>query len=114
VSLLVVIALLADAGVGLIRPDLLEADMKLTGFSAALSIWVAVITLLSAVVYAVPRTAFLGAILITGFLGGAICTHFRIGEIGSPPELICLLLGFATWGGLWLRDERARAILPIG
>ena len=41
-------------------------------------------------------------ILVTGFLGGAICAHVRIGELGSPPELICLLLGAMTWGGLYL------------
>ena len=61
----------------------------------------------------IPATAVLGAILVTGFLGGAICAHVRIGELGSPPELISLLLGAMTWGGLYARDPRIRAILPL-
>jgi len=48
-----------------------------------------------------------------GFLGGAICVHFRLGEAGSPPQLISLLLGILTWEGLYLRDERLRSLLPI-
>jgi hypothetical protein len=55
----------------------------------------------------------LGAILVTGFLGGAICTHFRLGELASPPQLICILLGLMTWGGLYFRDSRIRALLPF-
>jgi hypothetical protein len=65
-----------------------------------------------AILYAIPATAVLGAILVTGFLGGAICAHVRIGELGSPPEIIALLLGAMTWGGLYARDPRFRAILP--
>jgi hypothetical protein len=48
-----------------------------------------------------------------GLLGGAICAHVRIGELGSPPEIISLLLGVMTWGGLYARDPRIRAILPL-
>jgi hypothetical protein len=65
------------------------------------------------ILYAIPATAVLGAILVTGFLGGAICAHVRIGELGSPPEIISLLLGPMTWGGLYARDPRIRAILPL-
>ena len=66
-----------------------------------------------AVLYAIPATTVLGAIVATGFLGGAICAHLRLGELGSPPEVISLLLGVMTWGGLYLRDLRIRAILPL-
>ena len=52
-------------------------------------------------------------ILVTGFLGAAICAHVRIGELGSPPEIISLLLGAMTWGGLYARDPHIRAILPL-
>jgi hypothetical protein len=71
------------------------------------------IILACAFLYAIPATAVLGAILVTGFLGGAICAHVRIGELGSPPEIISLLLGAMTWGGLYARDPRIRAILPL-
>ena len=70
-------------------------------------------TLTCTILYAIPRTAMLGAILLTGFLGGAICTHFRLGEIGSPPQLICLALGILVWAGLYLRDTRVRDLLPL-
>ena len=71
------------------------------------------IILACAILYAIPATSVLGAILVTGFLGGAISAHVRIGEFGSPPEIISLLLGAMTWGGLYLRDPRIRAILPL-
>jgi hypothetical protein len=69
--------------------------------------------LVCALLYAIPQTAMLGAIVVTGFLGGAICTHVRLGELASPPQVICLLLGLMAWGGLYLRDPRVRALLPL-
>ena len=110
-SAIVVLFLLADAAVSIFKPDMMRGEMEATGFPANLLLPVGLIMLGCAVIYAVPRTATFGAILVTGFLGGAICTHFRLGEIGSPPQLICLTLGVLTWGGLWLRDRRVRQIL---
>jgi hypothetical protein len=113
VSGVIVLALLADAGTQLFVPHLLKAEMDATGFAQSLATPLGIIMLVCGVLYAIPRTAVLGAILITGFLGGAICTHFRLGEFASPPQLICLLLGVLTWGGLYLRDARLRALLPF-
>ncbi len=110
---IVVLALAADAAVSLFSPAMLTAEMAATGFPAAQTSLLGLITLVCAILYAIPRTAVLGAILTTGFLGGAICTHFRLGEIGSPPQLISLLLGVMAWGGLYLRDERIRRLLPM-
>lgn len=110
---IVVLALLADAGVQFFAPGTMKAEMEATGYSMSLALPLGIIMLVCAVLYAIPRTAVLGAILITGFLGGAINTHFRLGEFGSPPQLICLLLGALTWGGLYLRDPRLRALLPL-
>ena len=73
-----------------------------------------IITVGCAVILAIPGLAVLGAILTTGFLGGAIATHFRLTEIFSPPQLICLLLGVVMWGGLYLGDARVRALIPVG
>ena len=87
--------------------------MRETGFAMDLTRVVGPIILACAILYAVPVTAVLGAILVTGFLGGAICAHVRIGELGAPPEIISLLLGAMTWGGLYLRNPRIRAILPL-
>lgn len=112
-SALVVLALLADAATQLFVPHVLKAEMDATGFALNLATPLGIIMLVCGVLYAIPRTAFLGAILITGFLGGAICTHFRLGEVASPPQFICLLLGILTWGGLYLRDPRLRELLPL-
>jgi DoxX-like family len=109
-STLVVIVLAADAVVQFLAPAGLRAEMEAVGFSAELAPVLAAITAVCALVYAIPRTALLGAILITGFLGGAICTHLRIGEYGSPPQLISLALGVMTWGGLYLRNPQLRAL----
>ncbi len=112
-SALVVLALIADAAVDLVSPATISAEMELTGFAVSQAPLLGVIILVCAILYAIPQTAFLGAILTTGFLGGAICTHFRLGEIGTPPQLISLLLGVMTWGGLYLRDIRVRSLLPF-
>jgi hypothetical protein len=112
-SALVVMILVADAAVAIIKPATMRVEMETTGFPTNLSMLLDLVMLGCAVVYAVPRTATLGAILVTGFLGGAICTHIRLGEIGSLPQLICFGLGILTWGGLWLRDPRVRELLPL-
>jgi hypothetical protein len=112
-SAVVVVALVADAAVDLLAPSLINAEMQASGFPADLAPLIGIIILVCALLYLFRRTAVLGAILTTGFLGGAICTHFRLGEIGSPPQLICLLLGVLTWGALYLRDPRVRALLPL-
>ena len=62
-----------------------------------------------ALIYAFPATAVLGAILVTGYLGGAVATHVR----ASQPFIAPLLLGVFAWAGLFLRDPRLRALLPL-
>jgi hypothetical protein len=64
-----------------------------------------------AVLYAIPRTSVLGAILLTGLLGGAITTHLRVGNPIFTHMLYGLYLGLAAWGGLVLRNERLRALI---
>ena len=113
ISALVVLALLADGGIQLFAPHLLKEPMDATGFPMSLAVPLGIIMLVCGVLYGIPRTVYLGAILTTAFLGGAICAHFRLGEFGSPPQLICLLLGVMTWGGLYLRDPRLRELLPL-
>ena len=112
-SSFVVIALVADGAIQLFAPAQIASMLQETGFAMDLTRVVAPIILACAILYAIPATAVLGAILVTGFLGGAICAHVRIGELGSPPEIISLLLGAITWGSLYARDRRIRAILPL-
>jgi hypothetical protein len=71
----------------------------------------AVIEATCAIVYAIPQTAVLGAILLTGYLGGACATHVRIGEYGL--SLVPVTLGVLAWLGLFLRDARVRALIPL-
>lgn len=112
-SAFVVIALAADGTVQLFAPAQIASMLQETGFATDLTRVVGPIILACAILYAIPVTAVLGAILVTGFLGGAICAHVRIGELGSPPELFSLFLGAMTWSGLYARDPRIRAILPF-
>ncbi|PRD55567.1 DoxX family protein [Phyllobacterium myrsinacearum] len=112
-SAIVVIALATDGAIQLFAPAQIANMLQETGFPMDLTRLVGPIIFACTILYAIPATAVLGAILATGFLGGAICAHIRIGELGSPPEIISLLLGAMMWGGLYLRDPRVRAILPL-
>ncbi len=111
-SAVVVIALVADGAIQLFAPAQIASTLQETGFAMDLTHVVGPIILACAILYAIPATSVLGAILVTGFLGGAICAHVRIGELGSPPESFPCFWA-PTWGGLYLRDPRIRAILPL-
>lgn len=63
--------------------------------------------------YAFPRTAVLGAILLTGYLGGAVASHARHGDPLVTHDLFGVYLGLVVWGGLWLRDPRVRSLIPF-
>ena len=72
-----------------------------------------ILTLGSTLLYAIPRTAILGAILLTGYLGGAIATHFSAGSPLFSHLLFGVYLGLFAWGGLWFRDVGVRAMIPF-
>ena len=110
-SALIVLVLLADAGVSIFAPHLLAAPQAQVGFPPELSSLLGSIMLFCALVFAVPRTATIGAILITAFAGGIICTHLRVGEIGSPPQFIAIAIAAIAWLSLWLRDADVRRAL---
>ncbi len=73
----------------------------------------AIILTLATILYALPQTALLGAILLTGYLGGAVATHVRIGSPLFSHVLFGVYIGILAWAGLWLRDPRLRALLPV-
>ena len=87
--------------------------MEATVFPVNLAQALGIIIAICAILYAVPKTAFLGAILVTGFLGGAICTHFRLGEFfyASPDRQPASR--HRRLGGLYLRDPRLRQLIPL-
>jgi len=113
-NLAVAAVLLLDAAMQFVQPAPLIEAMKQTGFQPNVGPLLAAIMTICALTLAIPRTSLLGAILTTGFLGGAIAAHVRIGEITAGPQLFCVLMGAAVWGGLYLRDERLRKLLSLG
>ena len=107
---LVVALLLFDATLNLMRlPAAVEGTLRL-GYPVGLIVPIATVLLVCVVLYAVPRTSGLGAILLTGYLGGATATHVRLSD---PTFLFPVSIGVLLWGGLYLRDERVRALIPL-
>jgi hypothetical protein len=110
---LVVAFLTFDAGIKLAGHPAVEQTGQALGLPAGagfpLGVGLAVITLL----YAVPRTAVLGAVLLTGYLGGAICTHVTAGSPLASHTLFGVYVGVLAWAGLWLRSPALRALVPI-
>jgi hypothetical protein len=113
VSTLVALVMIADGLAGLLRPQLFGPEMASDGWGSETLFPVALLALVSGVLYTIPRTAVLGAILITGFVGGALAAHLRVTQAVILPEIINVALGVGAWGGLWLRDPRLRTLLPL-
>jgi DoxX-like family len=114
-TILSALVLFADAFIQFfgmsVAPESTRANVELGGWHVEQTATLGIIVLVSAILYLVPRTAVLGAILVTGFYAGAVATELRIG--GSPEMYVCVVLGAMAWGGLYLRDARVRALLPF-
>ena len=83
------------------------------GYPADTVLWIGMIELVCLALYLVPRTAVLGAILLTGYLGGAIATHVRVGSPLLSHTLFPIYVAVLLWGGLYLREPRLRALVPF-
>jgi hypothetical protein len=104
--------LLLDAAMKLAKPEpVVEATARL-GYPDSIIVSLGIVLLTCTVLYLIPRTAVLGAILLTGYLGGAVATHVRVGE-GPFPILFPVIVGALLWGGLYLRDARLRELVPL-
>jgi hypothetical protein len=112
---LVVAFLLFDGAIKLIPAQVVIDSIKELGwpYDIGTARLLGLLTLVSTLLYAIPRTSLLGAILLTGYLGGAIATHVRIGSPLFTHILFGVYLGVLVWGGLWLRDPRLRALFPV-
>ena len=108
-SALPVLMLLLSGVMKLVKPAAVVEGFARLGYPESLTVGIGIVELACAALYVVPRTSVLGAILLTAYLGGATATHVRIGE----PFFMPILLGVLVWGGLFLRDERLRALLPL-
>ncbi|APR85666.1 membrane protein [Minicystis rosea] len=110
VSALPVLALTMSAIMKLSRnPQLVEGFTGHFGYPAGSLLPIGVTELLCVILYVVPRTAVLGAILMTGYLGGAVATHVRMGE----PFISPIVIGVLAWLGLYLRDSRLTSLVPL-
>jgi hypothetical protein len=109
---LVVIFLLFDSISKIMKmANVVEQSAKL-GFDATMIFQIGVILLVCTVLYIIPRTAILGAILLTGYLGGALCTNLRSGA-PLPLILFPFVFGVIVWVPLYLRDSRLRVLIPL-
>jgi DoxX-like protein len=111
---LVIAFMLMDATMKLlVLPIVVESGAELGFTGGDIARTLGVILLVSTLLYAVPRTAMLGAILLTGYLGGAVATHVRVGSPLFSHVLFGVYLGVLLWGGLYLRDARLRSLVPL-
>lgn len=112
---LVVAFLIFDGGIKMVPIAPVTETMQQLGFSGtvAQARGLGILTLAIAVLYLIPRTSVLGAVLLTGLLGGAMATHLRIDSPLFTHQFFGLYLGLLAWGGLWLRDKRLRTLMPI-
>jgi uncharacterized protein YndB with AHSA1/START domain len=109
VSALPVLMLVMSGVMKLVKPAPVVEGFAHLGYPEGLALGLGILELACTVVYVIPRTSVLGAVLLTGYLGGATATHVRVGE----PSFAPVLLGVLVWGGLYLRDRRVRALLPL-
>ena len=112
-SAVAVLFLLFDAAGKLLGPRAVVEGTTALGWSASLLVPLGVIQLVCLAVYLIPRTSFFGAILWTGYLGGAVATHVRLGNPLFSHILFPTYIAALLWLGLWLRDRRLRALLPV-
>lgn len=108
-SMLPVPLLLFSAVMKLVHPPQLDEGFKHLELPVTFAAGLGVLELSCTIIYLIPRTAVLGAILLTGYLGGAILTHLRVGD----PYWMHILLGLMIWGGLYLRDPRLGDLIPL-
>jgi hypothetical protein len=112
---LAILFLLLDGIIKLVPIQPVTDSLQQLGYptSDAFARFLGVVTLAGTALYSWPRTALLGAVLLTGLMGGAIASHLRLGDPLFTHTLFGVYLGLVLWGGFWLRDERLRRVLPM-
>ena len=109
VTVLPSLLLIFSAVTKFVAPPAVTEGFTKAGWNANLLVPLGVVELTSTILYLIPQTSTLGAILLTGYMGGAICHHLRLGE----PIVFQVIVGMVIWLGLFMREPRLRAILPI-
>jgi DoxX-like protein len=108
-----ILFMLFDAVAHLIKPAPVVTAFAQLGVPLQLAIPLGIIELVCIVAYAMPRTSLVGAILLTGYLGGAVVTQLRVGNPLFAQALFPVYVGLLVWGGLYLRDQRLHALIPV-
>jgi hypothetical protein len=104
--------LLVDGGMKLFKPPVVVQSTLELGYPESAIVGIGVVLLIATILYVIPRTAVLGAILLTGYLGGAVATHVRVS--GPVFNIVFpVIFGCMLWGGLWLRDNSLRRLVPV-
>lgn len=114
ISALPVLFLLMDAIGKFVRPEAVVSGTVELGYPETVILPLGVILLACVALYVIPRTAVLGAILLTGYLGGAVATHVRIGNPMFTHVLFPVYIGIFLWLGLYLRSRKLRELIPFG
>ena len=110
---IVALFLVLDSGIKLLQLPAVREAMAPLGYPAELGLVIGIIEAICLILYVVPQTAVLGAILLTGLLGGAAAAHLRVGDPLFTHVLFGVYVGILAWGGLYLRDEKLRALIPL-
>ena len=113
ISALTAFVMIADGVTGLFWPNLIATMIEGDGWPPETVLPIAVLALTGGLLYAIPQTAMLGAIVITGFAGGALAVHLRVTLALIWPEMVNILIAVAAWTGLCMRDPRLHALLPF-
>jgi len=112
-SILSILFLLMDAVMKLIKPAfVVDATVKL-GCQENIIQGLGIVLLICTILYAIPRTSVLGAVLLTGYLGGAVASNLRVGSPLFSHVLFPVYFALVLWGGLYLRDKRLRGLVPL-
>jgi hypothetical protein len=110
---LTVLLMLLDAAMKVLKAQVAVQGTVELGYPESEVAGIGVALLVSTLIYAIPRTCVLGAILLTGYLGGAVATNVRVGAPLFTHVLFPVYIAAMAWGGLYLRDGRLRALVPV-
>jgi hypothetical protein len=109
ISVLVSLVFLMSAGMKLKGGPEMAEGMAHLGLPERMVVPLTILEISCVVIYLIPQTSVLGAILLTGYIGGAICTHWRVGD----PVFVQIAIGILVWLGLYLREPRLKELIPL-
>ena len=110
ISALSVLLLLFSGVMKLLKPTPVLQGFAHYGYPESLIVVIGILEIACTLVYVIPQSSYLGAILMTAYLGGATASNVRVGD---PSYFATVILGVLVWAGLYLRDARLRALLPL-